>query len=147
MLRQFLGSAALATTGLLALGVGPAIADDNHERHASHMLACAKVCAGCQVECDYCFAHCRKLVVEGRKEHADTMQICLDCADACKLAAMLSARLSPVSVEACDSCAKICDKCAATCDKYKDDARMAQCSKSCRECAKVCRDMIEQMQK
>lgn len=147
MLRQFLCAALLSSAGLLALGAVPAAAGEDHEKHAAHLLACSKACAACQVECDFCYAHCKKLVLEGRKEHAPTMQHCIDCADCCKLAASLTARLSPLSVEACDCCAKCCDKCAAECDKHKDDPQTAQCAKSCRECAKACRDMIEQLKK
>jgi len=139
MLRLVLPAALLFT-----LASVPAVASAEPD-HAGHMVACAKVCASCQTECDFCFAHCKRLLVEGRKEHATSMQLCVDCADCCKLAASLSARLSPLSREACDCCAKCCDKCAAECEKYKDDKQMAQCAKACRDCAKSCRDMVEKM--
>jgi hypothetical protein len=145
MLRHSFCAAVIAAAGFACLGAVPARAAD-HE-HAAHMLECAKICAACQVECDSCYAHCKMKVLEGKKEHAIPMQYCLDCADFCKLGASLSARQSPLAVEACDACAKACDKCAAECEKHKDDPRMMQCAKVCRECAKACRDMIEKMKK
>jgi hypothetical protein len=133
------------TAGVFSLASAPVVADEHD--HGAHMLACAKVCAACQIECDNCYAHCKKHVEMGHKEHAASMQLCVDCADACKVAATLAARQSPLSADVCDFCAKACDKCAAECEKHKEDPRMTQCAKSCRECAKACRDMIEKMKK
>ncbi|HJZ53733.1 MAG TPA: four-helix bundle copper-binding protein [Gemmataceae bacterium] len=116
----------------------------DHPHHA-HFMQCAKVCADCQLTCDMCFVHCKALLAEGKKEHEVTAQVCADCAECCKLAATLSARMSPLAVEACDCCAKCCDKCAAECDKHQADPRMKECAQKCRECAKVCREMIQHL--
>ena len=128
--------------GMLAVVRPVAAADSDH--HA-HFMACAKACGSCQIECDMCFTHCKNLLAQGQKEHAVTTQLCVDCGDCCKLAASLTARMSPLSAEACDCCAKCCDKCAAECEKFKDDKHMAACAKSCRDCAKACRDMLLQL--
>ena len=119
-----------------------AVGQKNGDHHA-HYLACAKACAHCQLQCDMCFAHCRSLLAQGKKEHEITCQFCVDCADCCKLAATLTARTSPLSTEACDCCGKCCDKCAEACEKFPDDKHMADCAKSCRDCAKSCREMIQ----
>jgi hypothetical protein len=135
----------VCAVGLFAAAAIPASAQEAD--HTQHMRDCSKVCAACQLECDFCFAHCKQHVVQGHKEHAATMQLCVDCADCCKLAASLTSRLSPLSVDACDCCAKCCDKCAEACEKNKDDKQMSQCAKACRDCSKACRDMIEHMKK
>ena len=115
-------------------------ADDPHHEH---FLKCAKVCADCQILCDMCFQHCAALVVKGDKNRDKTMQTCVDCADCCKLAATLSARMSPFAGAACECCAKCCDACAAACEKFPDDKHMAECANSCRDCAKECRAMMK----
>ena len=138
--------AALLAAGLFGVGSVPPAKAAEHE-HSAHMVACSKICASCQTECDFCFAHCKRLVLEGRKEHAAAMELCVDCADCCKLSATLTARLSPLSMDACECCAKCCEKCAAECEKHNDDKQMMQCAKSCRDCAKSCREMIEHMKK
>ena len=115
-----------------------------HE-HEAHFLACAKACADCQIQCDMCFAHCHGHLAEGKTEHAASCQLCVDCADCCKLAATLTARMSPLSAEACECCVKCCDKCATECEKYKDHKHMAACATSCRDCAKACREMFKNL--
>lgn len=118
-------------------------ADEHEMHHAAHFMACAKACVECQLHCDSCFKHCLAKLTEGNKEHAKTVQSCVDCADHCKLAAALSARMSPYAKFACDGCAKTCDECAAACEKFPDDKHMAACAKSCRDCAKACREMVK----
>jgi hypothetical protein len=113
--------------------------------HSEHMMKCARACADCQLECDSCFAHCRALLGEGKKEHAKTAQTCSDCADVCSLAAKLSARGSPYAGSICDACAKTCDDCAAACEKFPDDQHMKKCATTCRACAKACREMVEHL--
>ena len=120
---------------------GPTVRAE-HE-HAKHFNECAKACADCQLQCDMCFKHCQDLAAEGKKEHATTAQLCVDCADFCKLAGSLSARQSMLAGSACESCAKACDMCATSCEKFPDNKHMAQCAKSCRECAKACRAMLK----
>ena len=119
---------------------------DGHHHHEM-FDKCAKACADCQLQCDMCFAHCKALLAQGKKEHEKTAQLCVDCADCCKLAATLTARMSPLAAEACDCCAKCCDKCAEACEKFPDDKHMAVCAKSCRDCAKECRAMLKHLGK
>ena len=54
-------------------------------------MALQQACADCQIQCDMCFAHCKGLLAEGKKEHEKTTQLCVDCAECCKLAATLTA--------------------------------------------------------
>ena len=120
----------------------PGQAADEKGDHHTHYTVCAKACSACQLECDMCFAHCNGLLAEGKKEHATTAQLCVDCGECCKLAATLTARMSPLSAYACECCAKCNDTCAEACEKFKDDKHMAACAKACRDCAKACKDMI-----
>src|SRR5438874_2306011 len=130
----------LAASALAIVVVWPARA--GHE-HAEHLLKCAKVCADCQLQCDSCFKHCLSLVAGGNTEHKKSAQLCVDCADCCKLCAALCARQSPLANPVLDCCAKCCDQCAAGCEKLPQDKHMAQCAKSCRDCAQECRAMLK----
>lgn len=129
----------LITLAVVVAAVGQVGGANNP--HAEHFKKCADVCADCQVTCDACFKHCLTLLSKGGKEHAETAQLCADCAECCKLAATLSARQSPLAGPACECCAICCDKCAEVCEKQPEDEHMAECAKMCRKCAEVCRDM------
>jgi hypothetical protein len=144
--RDLFTTVGMAGAGFATLAaVGPAAAQEKKGDHHAHFAACAKACADCQLQCDMCFVHCKDLLAGGKKEHEKTTQICVDCAECCKLAATLTARMSPLAAEACECCAKCCDKCAEVCEKFPDDKHMAACAKSCRDCAKACREMIQHL--
>lgn len=139
-------SLATAALALFAVTSSASVAAPaNDSPHASHMLKCATVCADCQVQCDSCFAHCAKLVGEGKTDHAKCMRLCVDCAECCKMCASLCARQSDLCAHACECCAKCCDDCATACEKFPDDKVMAACAKSCRNCAKECTAMAKMM--
>ena len=137
----------LAATALF-LGWSPlSFGADEGDAHLGHLAQCAKACAACQLQCDSCFDHCRKLLAEGKKDHAQSEQTCADCGECCKLAATLTARNSPFSAAACECCAKCCDDCAVACGHFPEDKHMAECARSCRDCAKECREMLEHLKK
>jgi len=135
-----------AALAVIVLSTAGQAVSAEHE-HAEHFTKCAKVCANCQVECDSCFKHCLDLVAGGKKEHAATAQLCVDCAECCKTCSTLCARQSPLSRPMLECCAKCCDDCAAACEKFPDDKHMATCAKSCRDCAKECREMLKHLGK
>lgn len=141
---RWVASGGLAFLALLTGIVKPIQAEDAPAHHA-HFLKCARACTDCQTQCDSCFAHCKSLLAQGKKEHETTAQLCVDCAEFCKLAATMSARMSPLAGDACDSCMKACEKCAAACEKYPDDKHMADCAKSCRACAASCKEMVQHL--
>src|SRR5688572_19410581 len=93
--------------------------------HAQHFNKCASVCSGCQLACDSCFKHCLTLAGQGEKQHAETAQMCVDCAECCKACATLCARQSPLAGPMLDCCATCCEQCAESCEKVADDQRMA----------------------
>src|SRR5437867_12605866 len=101
--------ALVAVLSVLTLAIAAVRADAPQSGHHEHFMACAKACTACQLECDSCFHHCKHLVAEGKKEHAPTVQTCVDCSEFCSLAAKLCARQSPFAVTACEGCAKACD--------------------------------------
>jgi hypothetical protein len=134
---------ALAVTVAAAASPQTGVTGDKGGDHAAHFLACAKACADCALQCDSCHHHCAHLVIGGSKDHAKSMELCVDCGEACRFAAALTARNSRLSVPACDCCAKCCDDCAEACESFKSDRHMSECAKACRDCAKACRDMIK----
>jgi hypothetical protein len=142
--RKALTALGASVAGFAVLAGGEARAADDH-KHDEHFDKCAKACASCQLACDSCFHHCLELLASGKKEHKATVHTCVDCADACKHAATLVARHSPMAKHACECCAKCCDDCAAACEKFPDDKHMAACAKECRDCAKACREMIKHL--
>jgi hypothetical protein len=137
-----LGATAAGLTGLARTSVRADDKADAHE-HDEHFATCAKACAACTLACESCFNHCAALVGEGKKDHAKTMRLCLDCAEVCAASAKLVSRHGPLMVTACEACAKACETCAAACDKFGSDKHMAACAKACRDCAKACKEMIK----
>jgi len=133
----------MAAAAIVSLTSSASAADEKAER----FMKCAKVCAECQLQCDSCFKHCLMLVKEGQKEHAETAQMCVDCAECCKACATLCARQSPLAAPMLKCCAECCDQCAEACEKYPDDEHMAACAKKCRECSKECRELLKHLEK
>jgi hypothetical protein len=140
----------LATAVVVALfgfsGLGGLYGQQGGEHHG-HFMTCAKACSDCALQCDSCYHHCMHKVVEGNKDHAKSMRLCVDCAEFCRLSATLCARDSHLAVFACEGCAKSCDECATSCESFKDDKHMAACAKSCRDCAQACREMVKMVKK
>lgn len=140
MFRVFLVAGLLVAA---TVQIGTSARADDEDKYHEHLMKCAKACADCQVQCDFCFQHCAELVAKGNKDHVATMETCLGCAEWCKLAAALTARRSPFATDACEGCLKCAEICAKACEKFPDDKHMAECAKSCRECVKACKEMLE----
>jgi hypothetical protein len=124
--------------------VGVAALRSDPEPPAVYMT-CARACTDCQLRCDSCHKHSMAMIARDMREHIRTAKLCVDCAEACKLGASLSARRSPLAGHACDCCAKCCDECAVACEKMAGDEIMANCARECRLCAKACREMVSQV--
>lgn len=143
----FLGSTAAAFAALnsgAVRGKEKQQSEQSHE-HGGHFALCAKVCAECMSSCAGCYHHCGALVMAGKHEHAETMNLCLDCADLCGVAANLASRNGPLSKVVCEACAKACDECGAACEKFSDDKHMTECAAICKKCAAACQVMIEHL--
>jgi hypothetical protein len=104
-------------------------------------MKCAKKCADCQLQCDSCYSHCLAMLLDGKKQHAPSIQMCNDCSEFCKTCSTLCARKSPLTRLMLESCAKSCDECASCCELGLNDPHMTACAKSCRDCAKACRNL------
>src|SRR5262249_15802827 len=116
-----LGVAVLALLATGALAAEPGKAADPH---AGHWQACAKTCAECMTQCESCCLHCAQLVADGKKEHANSMRLCADCADVCCCCAKLCSRQGPASPQVLEACIKSCDQCAESCEKAPGDDHM-----------------------
>lgn len=123
---------------------GTAAAATSHSSHAGAMSECAAACADCQRACDSCSEHCLKLVTEGNKQHQQTLQTCLDCAEICAAADRIVSRSGPFSDTICRACAEACNRCAKACEQFSDDEHMSQCAEECRKCQRACESMVSQ---
>jgi hypothetical protein len=141
--RELFAGFAATAAGLTAVaGASRAYAaqggtDDLHDR-------CAKNCAETMVACNKGFHHCYRQVAEGKKEHARTMLLCVDCADICGTAAALVARMSPLMAHTCRAAADCCEGLLAQCEKL-NDPEMKSVVEACGSCAKSCREMVQAM--
>jgi hypothetical protein len=141
--REWLAGLAATAAGLTAVaGASEVYAaqganNDLHDR-------CAKNCAETMIACNKGFQHCYRQVAEGKKEHARTMHLCVDCADICGTAAALVARMSPLLAHTCTAAADCCDGLLAQCEKL-NDPEMKSVAEACGACAKSCREMVQAM--
>jgi hypothetical protein len=117
--------------------------ESGHASHGRSFTACADACAGCQRACDSCVRHCLTLVADGKKEHEQTLQTCLDCAEVCAAADRIVSRGGPLSDTICRACAEACQRCAEACERFANDEQMAACAKQCRTCQRACESMLD----
>ena len=95
---------------------------------------------GCYKSCMETVTHC--LDMGGKHANAEHINLLLDCAKICSLAADFSARDSQNQAELHALCADICQQCADDCEKLADaDTQMEECAQVCRECAEMCEAM------
>lgn len=135
---------ALLVAGLLFPVVESRAEDKPHE-HAAHYLECAKACDDCARMCESCAAHCGNLLMQGKKEHFETLRTCQDCASFCSAASAITAKGGPFSDLICQSCADACKRCGDACAKFPDDEHMKKCAEECRRCEKACREMLQHL--
>ena len=106
-----------------------------------HFESCIDACNDCATACDHCAIACL-----GEKEVAKMarcIQLDIDCAAICRLAAGYMARGSELAADVYELCAQICDACAKECAKHPMD-HCQDCAKACRRCAEECRRMAAQ---
>jgi hypothetical protein len=144
--REVLGALGVTAAGLAGLAVSEARAADDDKGHEHrHYQKCAKACAAAQVECDANFHHCAEMVSGGKKDHAKSMRLSIDCAELCAATARLCGRESPLGLAAAETCAKACEACAAECEKEASDEQMKACAKACRDCAAECHTIVKHL--
>ncbi len=141
--RELFGVIGATAAGLTAVaGASEAHAaqggtNDMHDR-------CAKDCASAMNACNKGFHHCYRQVAEGKREHARTMHLCVDCADICGTAAALVARMSPLMAHTCKAAAECCEGLITQCEKL-NDPEMRSVIEACHSCVKSCREMVQAM--
>ncbi len=100
--------------------------------------ACIEACYACAASCDHCSTAC--LQEDHVKMMARCIQLDIDCAAMCRLAAAAMARGSELAPQICALCAEICEACADECGKHEHD-HCQECASACRRCADECRKM------
>ena len=139
--RELLGYVGIGAAGLLAAGPTGAIAGEKDEGQAHEHIKTIGLCAlACNEAAHHCLEHLKNDNAEHREHHAKAHELAMDCQAFCTLAAVLTARCSPLACHAHKACAEACRCCAEECEKGHGEI-MENCAKKCRECAEVCRKM------
>jgi len=96
-----------------------------------------------------CYQSCTKTInhcLEMGGEHASPnhINLLMDCAKICQLAADFAIRGSANHATLCRLCVDICRSCAEECESMaEDDEEMQNCAQTCRDCADTCERMAE----
>ena len=106
-----------------------------HEQFRS----CMDACNACAEACGHCAKAC--LFEPNRMELTRCIQLDLDCAEICQLAAAYMSRGSELSGELCALCARVCELCAEECERHEME-HCRRCAQACRECARECGAMV-----
>jgi hypothetical protein len=108
-----------------------------HQQYAS----CIEACNQCAVACEHCATACLK--EPDPKAMARCIELDMDCAAICRLAAAAMARGSENARAICALCGDICEMCGDECAKHQMD-HCQECAQMCRRCADECRRMSQQ---
>jgi hypothetical protein len=100
---------------------------------------CIDACNACATACGHCAIAC--LGEKDVAQMARCIQLDVDCAEICRLAAAYMSRGSELAAEACNACAQVCDACAEECERHKAMEHCRKCAEACRRCAEECRRM------
>jgi hypothetical protein len=101
--------------------------------------SCIDACNACATACGHCAAAC--LAEKDPQQLARCIQLDIDCAEICRVAAGYMSRGSELAGPVCETCAEICDACAKECEHHKAMDHCRQCADACRRCAQECRRM------
>jgi hypothetical protein len=100
--------------------------------------SCIDACNRCADACDHCSTACLK--EDDIAKMAKCIELDMDCAALCRLAASAMARGSDFAPKVCQLCAEICEACVKECGQH-DAGHCQSCAKACKECAEMCRSM------
>ena len=103
-------------------------------------IDCLRACNDCASACLQCAVGCLK--EDQPKAMVHCINLDLECADICGLAAASIARGGEHMNEICALCAKACESCAAECAKHSME-HCKRCAEACRKCAEACRAMVK----
>lgn len=95
-----------------------------------HCLDCCTVCIRTKWHC---------LEMGGAHARAPHQRALEDCIEACRTAATMMLRESPLSESMRKVCAEACETCANSCRSVGLDGQMRACAEACDSCAQACR--------
>ncbi|MDI4599094.1 four-helix bundle copper-binding protein [Salmonella enterica subsp. enterica serovar Infantis] len=99
---------------------------------------CIEQCYECAAARDICASSCL------REDNVEMMKHCIQldmqCAAICRLAAQFMALESEYSQKLCRLCADICKACAEECARHDHD-HCQNCARACSQCADACLKM------
>lgn len=99
---------------------------------------CIQACYDCADASDHCAVAC--LAEDDPKAMARCIELDMDCAQMCRLAAAYMARDSEFVSAMCGICAEVCEACGEECGRH-DMQHCKECAEACKRCAKLCRQM------
>src|SRR6185503_12165514 len=97
--------------------------------------SCIEACNSCAIACDHCAFSCLEERDIGAL--ARCIELDMDCASICRLAAGFMSRGSEFAPLILEACADVCDACAKECDLHPLD-HCRECAEACRRCAEEC---------
>jgi len=89
----------------------------------------------CEAECNICRKAC--LLEPDRQKLEACMMLDQDCADICRVTAIVLERNSKNASRFLDLCEELCLLCAEVCAKHHHD-HCQKCESVCRRCAELC---------
>ncbi len=98
-----------------------------------------RACSACAVACDECARACRQTDPQTLSR---CMELSQDCADVCRLTALLMVRESEWAKILCRLCAQTCEACAEECARQRL-AECQECAQTCQHCAEECELLSE----
>ncbi len=99
---------------------------------------CLLACNECAAACLQCASACLK--EEDPKAMVRCIELDMECADVCRLAAASIARGDDHVKAVCALCAQVCKTCATECAKHAM-AHCQRCAEACQRCAVACTSM------
>jgi len=102
--------------------------------------SCIDACNACATACDHCAASC--LNEQDVKSMAHCIELDMDCAQICRLAAGYMSRGSRFAAALCRLCAEVCEACAQECARHQME-HCQRCAEACCRCAEECRRMTQ----
>ncbi|HEV7912651.1 MAG TPA: four-helix bundle copper-binding protein [Albitalea sp.] len=109
-----------------------------HDDHRN----CIAACHACADACDHCATAC--LNEPDPKRLGRCIELDIDCAAVCRLAAGFMARGSGYDSAVCALCAVLCEACAEECENHQYE-HCRDCAAACRRCADECGRMAEKL--
>jgi hypothetical protein len=87
--------------------------------------------------CQEAFTHCTDK--GGKHADGEHLRMLLDCAEICRITALLHGHRSELCAAESAVCMDACARCAASCERVaSDDPKMKACAEQLRQCTKAC---------